>query len=211
MLLPLFHSTALSRLSPASIRFATRSSASAHSATPTGCSPLIKNPELPQQDRGHQQPFEIAERDRLVTRALRHQPGDLAEHLRYRFRRRCDRARARQRRRDRPRRATKLRHAKHRRAPVETPTPQAHLAWPRCRIKVVRRRSLHRPRSSACLHRSADQCRFRKLVFARIRPAAPARVEQHGSAIGSIARSCYRAVYLSSAMSWLRLLMPSWA
>jgi hypothetical protein len=37
---PLFHSTAASRLSPASIRLATRSSASAHSAMPTGCSPL---------------------------------------------------------------------------------------------------------------------------------------------------------------------------
>jgi hypothetical protein len=37
---PLFHSTAVKRLSPASIRFAANSSTSAHTATPTGCSPF---------------------------------------------------------------------------------------------------------------------------------------------------------------------------
>jgi hypothetical protein len=40
IIVPLFHSAAVNRLSPASVRFATMSSTSAHSATPTGYSPL---------------------------------------------------------------------------------------------------------------------------------------------------------------------------
>src|SRR4051812_9311003 len=47
---------------------------------------LIEDAKLLQQDSGHHQPFEIAERNGFVAWALGHQPYDFAEHLRYSLR-----------------------------------------------------------------------------------------------------------------------------
>ena len=43
---------------------------------------VVEHTELLEQDRRHDQPFETAERDRFVARALRHQPSDFAEYTR---------------------------------------------------------------------------------------------------------------------------------